>query len=313
MSHDTLSDDDQSVSYIKDKPDICKPIIYDEDTIQSTDSTRSNSLDLSSYDDATHAPNDIDIEIYNVTEDVTYHIPLPKCKRTATETPTTICTAKTIGSVRSHKILRILLDSGSRKTLIKRSALPRGTKPKKLSTTKTLTTLAGNVAAAEIVTLRDIRLPEFDKNRRIEEQKALVFDAPCRYDIIFGTDFLTKVGININYETGFMEWYECILPLRDPFTIDKESYQDMEDAMHVQTEDELLGEDWLDNYATEILDAKYNKTDVNDVVKQQSHLTATQKKDLLELSVVRFSTWVASRGTHLLWPSTRMPKHLFSR
>ena len=36
--------------------------------------------------------------------------------------------------------------------------------------------------------------------------------------------------------------------------------------MHVQTEDELLGEDWLDNYATEILilDAKYNKTDVND-------------------------------------------------
>ena len=36
--------------------------------------------------------------------------------------------------------------------------------------------------------------------------------------------------------------------------------------MHVQTEDELLGEDWLDNYATEILDAKCNKTDVNDVV-----------------------------------------------
>ena len=107
--------------------------------------------------------------------------------------------------MRSHKILRILLDSGSRKTLIKRSALPRGTKPKKLSTTKTLTTLAGNVAAAEIVTLRDIRLPEFDKNRRIEEQKDLVFDAPCRYDIILGTDFLTKVGININYETGFME------------------------------------------------------------------------------------------------------------
>jgi len=283
LSHDTFSDDDQSVSYIKDKPDICKPIIYDEDTIQSTDSTNSNSLDPSSYDDATHAHNDIDIEIYNVTEDVTYNIPLPKCKRTATETPTTICTAKTIGAVRSHKILRILLDSGSRKTLIKRSALPRGTKPKKLSTTKTLTTLAGNVAAAEIVTLRDIRLPEFDKNRRIEEQKALVFDAPCRYDIIFGTDFLTKVGININYETGFMEWYECILPLRDPFTLDKESYQDMEDAMHVQTEDELLGEDWLDNYATEILDAKYNKTDVNDVVKQQSHLTATQKKDLLEL------------------------------
>ena len=80
-----------------------------------------------------------------------------------------------------------------------------------------------------------------------------------------------------------MECYECIPSLRDPFTIDKESYQDMEDAMHVQTKDELPREDWLDNYATEILDAKYNKTDVNDVVKQQSHLTSAQKKDLLEL------------------------------
>jgi len=92
------------------------------------------------------------------------------------------------------------LDSGSHKTLIKCSALPRGTKSKKLSTTKTL--------------------------------------------------------ININYETGFIEWYECILPLRDPFTVDKESYQDMEDAMHIQTKDELLGDDWSDNDTTEILDAK---------------------------------------------------------
>ena len=47
-----------------------------------------------------------------------------------------------------------------------------------------------------------------------------------------------------------MEWYECVLPLRHPFTIDKESYQDMEDAMYVQTEDELLGEDWLDSWST---------------------------------------------------------------
>ena len=50
----------------------------------------------------------------------------------------------------------------------------------------------------------------------------------------------------------------------------------MEDAMHVQTEDELLGEDWFDNCATEISDAKYNKTVVNDVVKRQIHLTSEQ-------------------------------------
>ena len=51
------------------------------------------------------------------------------------------------------------------KMLIKCSAMPRGDKPKKLSITKTSKTLADNVAAAEVVILRDMRLPEFDKNR----------------------------------------------------------------------------------------------------------------------------------------------------
>ena len=85
------------------------------------------------------------------------------------------------------------------------------------------------------------------------------------------------LAIIINYETGFMEWYECILPLRDPFRSDSKSFNIMEDAMFVQTEDELLGHDWLDSYVTEILDAKYDKTDVKDVVKQQPHLSASKK------------------------------------
>jgi len=123
--------------------------------------------------------------------------------------------------------------------------------------------------ASETVTLKDIRLSAFDKNRRLEEQKDLVFDANCCYDIIYGTDFLSKVDIKINSETCFMGWYTSILPLRDPFRLDNESFKDMEDVMFVQTEDELLvlGDNWLDSYATEISDAKYDRTDVKDVVK----------------------------------------------
>jgi len=191
----------------------------------------------------------------------------------ATEIPASICTASTIRAVQSKRVLRVLFDSGATKTMIKRSVLPRGVKPRKLSTSKVMKILAGTLAATDTVTLRDIRLPEFDKNRRIEEQKALVFDITCRYNIIFGTYFLSKV----------MEWYECSLPLRDSFSLDTKSFNDMEDAMFVKTEDELLGDDWLDSFATEILDAKYDKTDVKDVVKQQTHLSASKQKDLLEL------------------------------
>ena len=40
-------------------------------------------------------------------------------------------------------------------------------------------------------------------------------------------------------------------------------------STYVQIEDELFGEDWLDSYATTILDAKYEKADILEVVNNQ--------------------------------------------
>jgi hypothetical protein len=54
----------------------------------------------------------------------------------------------------------------------------------------------------------------------------------------------------------------------------------MEDMFHIQVEDELFGEDWLKCFATEILDAKYKRTDVVEVVKGLTHLNEHQKADL---------------------------------
>jgi hypothetical protein len=55
------------------------------------------------------------------------------------------------------------------------------------------------------------------------------------------------------------------------------------DAFHIQVENELFGEDWLENFATEMLDAKYEFIDVHQVIDQQSHLNMHQKADLLEV------------------------------
>ena len=79
-----------------------------------------------------------------------------------------------------------------------------------------LSTLSGQVSAKDIVTMRDFCLPEFDKNRKIQHQKALVFNEKCRCGIILCTYLPSKSGIKINYETGFLEWFGCCLPLRDP-------------------------------------------------------------------------------------------------
>jgi hypothetical protein len=56
----------------------------------------------------------------------------------------------------------------------------------------------------------------------------------------------------------------------------------MAEIIKVQEEEELFGIDWYDPtcYATEILDAKYKKVEVDEVINQLNHLTLEQKEDL---------------------------------
>ncbi len=55
----------------------------------------------------------------------------------------------------------------------------------------------------------------------------------------------------------------------------------MDDMFHIQVKNELFWKDWLKFFATEILYAKYEKTDVAEVTKGLTHLNAHQKADLL--------------------------------
>jgi hypothetical protein len=83
----------------------------------------------------------------------------------------------------------------------------------------------------EVVTAHDLRLPKWDKNRRINQQKVLVFDNDnVKYDIILGT----KTGIKLNYSEGNMEWFDCSIPLCPPGGLDSNIFDAMEDMFHIQ-------------------------------------------------------------------------------
>ena len=84
--------------------------------------------------------------------------------------------------------------------MIHKRVVPESAVSKKLSKSKEVNTLAGKLHVSDMVVLRDVRLPEFDKNRKIESHRALIFDQPCWYDMILGIDFLRKVGIDIGYK-----------------------------------------------------------------------------------------------------------------
>ncbi len=168
--------------------------------------------------------------------------------------------------------------------MIRRAALPKGIITKLLGSTKLVRTLTGRLKTQEVITMQGIRLPEFAKNRRINQQKVLVFDNDnVKYDIILGTNILSKTGIKLNYSEGNMEWFDCSIPLCSPEGLDSKEFNAMEDMFHIQVEDKIFGENWLECFATEILDAKYEKTDVAEVVKGLTHLNAHQKADLLQV------------------------------
>jgi hypothetical protein len=108
--------------------------------------------------------------------------------------------------------------------------------------------------------MRKVRLPKFDKNCVVEEQKASVFDGQCKYDVSFGAEFLSKTGIVIKYSSGIIEWLNNELPMSNPRHLDEQEYLIMAEMLAVQHEaEQLFGMGWYDPacYTSEILDAKY--------------------------------------------------------
>jgi hypothetical protein len=73
----------------------------------------------------------------------------------------------------------------------------------------------------------------------------------------------------------------------------------MEDMYYIQYENELLGQDWLEIYSTEILDARYKWTDIRDVIDGQNHLTAQQKCDLLDVLTQHQKLFDGTLGVYL--------------
>jgi hypothetical protein len=100
------------------------------------------------------------------------HVKSTKIPQSRNLTPVTIMLADTIGTVKSRRLLRVLLDSGSTTTLINKRCLPRKSLPCKTSQSRMVNTLAGNYQSSVMVIMRNLRLPEeLDKNKNIEQHK----------------------------------------------------------------------------------------------------------------------------------------------
>jgi hypothetical protein len=70
----------------------------------------------------------------------------------------------------------------------------------------------------------------------------------------------------LTFSEGNIEWFDCSILSHPPGVLDLNNFDAMEDMFHIQVKDELFGEDWIKCFASKILDAKYERTDVVEVV-----------------------------------------------
>ena len=124
----------------------------------------------------------------------------------------------------SPQLLRVLFDSGVASTIIHRRALPNVLNTMRLDKKVRMNTVAGVYESGGEVLLQNIRLPELDKNRIVNNQTALEFDIDCLYDVILCSGFLQKSGIDIKYSNGRLEWFGNTIPLREASRV--ETYEE---------------------------------------------------------------------------------------
>ena len=113
----------------------------------------------------------------------------------------------------------------------------------------------------------------------------IVFIFNRLYDVFLGGDFLQKTGININYTECQIEWLNGQLLLRITQEFHKEDMSLLVDMLYAQEDEEWFGDEFMELLATTILDATYNKVDLDKVINDQKHLNKKQRRELKKVLI----------------------------
>ena len=192
-----------------------------------------------------------------------------------------------VGSIQGQataRVFKVLIDSGGTSSMLNEKSLPPGVTVTPVAP-QTVNTLAGHMTTKGKVNVKSMRLPEFERNRIIEEHEFSTFKAPCKYDMILGADYCAKVGFKLDYENLEIEWAGIKIPMNTTgFT--KGRLHAFIDHYHMQMEEEMFeGDLGEDSYASAILDAKYDPATPEQIVEENcAHLTSAQQGDLFCVS-----------------------------
>ena len=164
------------------------------------------------------------------------------------------------------KSVKILLDSGGSASIISKSLTSKLDKTRSDKTD--WKTVAGTFSTNETVQAA-FSLPELHEERMVT-WKFHVTDSPMNYDMIIGQDLLSELRIDVLFSSNKVLWDFKDTPFKSVHATEKVDYH-VVDSPCIEEATERI---------KQILDAKYEKADVNEVAKQSTHLTPEQQRKL---------------------------------
>ena len=127
-------------------------------------------------------------------------------------------------------------------------------------------------------------LPEFFESK-VVQSFVHIFDQKLSYDMIIGRDVMSALGIKIDFENHLVWWKEAHLPMRDTKTTSKDFF----------VQDTEIVEDAMTR-VKQILEAKYEPADLEEIVAECTHLTKEQQEKLLKVLIKHKSLFDGSLG-----------------
>ena len=177
-------------------------------------------------------------------------------------------------------VLRALLDSGSTGCIIL-NEFTRGLS-KKFDKTEKWTTKGGTFTTKGKCRVPMI-LADFTRSTTVEYDcyvDPTKKSSKYHYDLILGKDFQQEFGIDILNSQLMLRWNGIDVPMRNYGEL---ASQDVASSFAVHPAHELDPTGGMQKRVTRILDAHYEKADLKQVVKNQTHLSDEEKLELAKV------------------------------
>ena len=200
--------------------------------------------------------------------------------------PISLATVQQFSGVSAPTPLVVLFDSGSQLSFLKRSKVPKECDNSTIA--QPVRGLTGTSHLTEEVTLTGITLPEFSASKRIDSSlHCLLLDEhqeDSTYDMILGLDFLCAVNIDILCHQKQLKWDEATMAFQP-----RDTYKEPQANLHAclieafAYRDEEDDPEGLGYKSMQIMEAKYEAIDTDELAQAQKQLTPTQRTELAHL------------------------------